>query len=179
MKTLFFFFSLKEKEGEKFGQISIWRRIGGKRGGRGRNWWRTSAMEKAREGRRVERGWGIVDWMVTRCGKIATVGSHVPRIHVLPRTGTPFRARFREWASPSLPSLPSLSIDRQRAPFDTRLPRLMELRCRLMLCTFRSCFIGFRDTITRWSWRNRNCKGNIHVSWFYVIFFVKLFRYAI
>lgn len=131
------------------------------------------------EGRRVERGWGIVDWMVTRCGKIATVGSHVPRIHVLPRTGTPFRARFREWASPSLPSLPPLSIDRQRAPFDTRLPRLMELRCRLMLCTFRSCFIGFRDTITRWSWRNRNCKGNIHVSWFYVIFFVKLFRYAI
>lgn len=119
------------------------------RGGRrrrrtGRNWWRTSAMEKAGGG----GGWrgGIVDWMVTRCGKIATVGSHVPRIHVLPRTGNTVQSQISRMSFPlSLPLHPS--IDRQRAPFDTRLPRLME-RCRLMLCTFRSCFIGFRDAIT-------------------------------
>lgn len=63
-------------------------------------------MEKARGG---GKGVGIVDWMVTRCGKIATVGSHgfTYSCHVQPRRS----ARFREWASPSL----SPSIDRHNA----------------------------------------------------------------
>lgn len=50
------------------------------------------AERSEKEGmRRVERDQreDIVDWMVTRCGKIATVGSHVPQLHV-PRTGALF-----------------------------------------------------------------------------------------
>lgn len=56
--------------------------------------------EKARgnrvKGREGEQRDGIVDWMVTRCGKIATVGSHVPPSHV-PRTGAPFREILRAY----------------------------------------------------------------------------------
>lgn len=60
------------------------------------------AERSQKEGmRRIERDQreDIVDWMVTRCGKIATVGSHVPQLHV-PRTGTLFWQILRayEWA---------------------------------------------------------------------------------
>lgn len=100
----------------------------------------------------MEKGRGregsIVDWMVTRCGKIATVGSHVPRIHVLPRTGT---HRSEPDFANELPPLPfplSPPVDRSTIALPlTRDFGLME-RCRLMLCTFRSCFIGFRHAIS-------------------------------